>query len=134
MSLIREFKAFAVRGNMVDLAIGVVIGAAFGKVVNSFVNDILMPPIGVLLGGTDFSNLAVTIREATPTTAAVLLKYGAFINMLIDFTIIAFAIFMVIKAMNKLRPPVEATTRACPLCLMDIPVKAKKCGHCQNIL
>jgi large conductance mechanosensitive channel len=135
MSFIQEFKAFAMRGSVVDLAIGVIIGAAFGKIVNSLVNDILMPPIGVLLGGVDFSGLAVAIHPATPTNPAVLLKYGAFINTVVDFCIVAFVIFVVIKAMNKLLPPppVEPVTKDCPECLMSIPVKAKKCGHCQTI-
>lgn len=133
MSLIQEFKAFAMRGSVVDLAIGVIIGAAFGKIVNSFVSDIIMPPIGVMLGGVDFSSLAITIHEATPGHPAVLIKYGAFINTLIDFGIIAFVIFTVIKIMNKWLPPptVEPVTKECPECLMLIPAKAKKCGHCQ---
>ena len=134
MSLIQEFKTFAMRGSVVDLAIGVIIGAAFGKIVNSFVNDVMMPPIGALLGGVDFSNLAITIHSATETSPAVLMKYGAFINTVIDFGIIAIVIFLVIKAMNKLLPPpiVEPLTKECPECLMPIPVKAKKCGHCQE--
>lgn len=134
MSFIKEFKAFAMRGSVVDLAIGVIIGAAFGKIVSSFVNDIIMPPIGVLLGGVDFSSLAITIHAATPTSPAVLLRYGSFINTVIDFAIVAFVIFMVIKAMNKLLPPPieEPKTRDCPECLMPIPVQAKKCGHCQT--
>lgn len=136
MSFFQELKTFAMRGSMVDLAIGVIIGAAFGKVVNSLVNDIIMPPIGVLLGGVDFNNLAFTIHPATATTPAVLIKYGAFISTLVDFGIIALVIFMVIKAMNKLLPPpvVEPATKDCPECLMSIPVKAKKCGHCQTTL
>ena len=122
------------RGSVVDLAIGVIIGAAFGKIVNSFVNDIIMPPIGVLLGGVDFSKLAITIHAATATHPAVTINYGAFINTVIDFAIVAFTIFVVIKAMNRLLPPpkVESTTRDCPECLMQIPAKAKKCGHCQT--
>ncbi len=134
MSFIQEFKTFAMRGSVVDLAIGVIIGAAFGKIVNSFVSDILMPPIGALLGGVDFSRLAITIHSATETSPAVLMKYGAFFNTVIDFGIIAMVIFIVIKAMNKLLPPpiVEPLTKECPECLMLIPVKAKKCGHCQE--
>lgn len=134
MSFIQEFKAFAMRGNFVDLAIAVIIGVAFGKIVNSFVNDIIMPPIGVLLGGVDFNSLAITIQSATPTSPAVLIKYGAFINTVIDFLIIAAVIFMVVKVMNRLLPPpvVEPITKECPECLMPIPVKAKKCGHCQT--
>ena len=136
MSFIQEFKAFAMRGSVVDLAIGVIIGAAFGRIVNSFVNDIIMPPIGVILGGVDFSDLALTIHEATPTHPVVLWRYGSFINTVVDFAIIAFVIFMVIKAMNKLLPPqpVEPLTKECPECLMQIPRKAKKCGHCQTII
>lgn len=133
MSIIQEFKAFAMRGSVVDLAIGVIIGGAFGKIVSSFVNDIIMPPIGVLLGGVNFSDLAITIHAATPTTPAVELRYGAFLNTVIDFSIIAFVIFVVIKAMNQILPPpvVEPTTKECPECCMSIPAKAKKCGHCQ---
>jgi large conductance mechanosensitive channel len=136
MTIIQEFKVFAMRGSVVDLAIGVIIGAAFGKIVNSFVNDIIMPPLGVLLGGVDFSNLAITILPETPTNPLVLVRYGAFINTVVDFSIIAFVIFMVIKAMNKLIPPriVEPSTIDCPECLMPIPIKAKKCGHCQTHL
>ncbi len=136
MSLIQEFKTFAMRGSVVDLAIGVIIGAAFGKIVNSLVNDIIMPPIGSLLGGVDFSSLAITLHSATDTSPAVLIKYGAFINTVVDFAIVAFVIFLVIKAMNKLLPPpvVEPVSKDCPECLMPIPIKAKKCGHCQTNL
>jgi large conductance mechanosensitive channel len=136
MSIIKEFKQFAMRGSVVDLAIGVIIGAAFGKIVNSFVNDVIMPPIGVLLGGVDFSKLALIIRPATETSPAVSINYGTFINTIVDFAIIAFVIFVVIKAMNRLLPPraVEPKTKDCPACLMAIPAKAKKCGHCQELL
>lgn len=136
MSLIKEFKKFAMRGSVVDLAIGVIIGAAFGKIVNSFVNDLIMPPIGMLLGGVDFNQLAITLKPATEGNPAVLIRYGAFINTIIDFAIIAFVIFMVIKAMNKILPPPieEAKTKDCPECLMPIPSKAKKCAHCQTKL
>lgn len=105
MSFYQEFKAFAMRGNVVDLAIGVIIGAAFGKIVSSFVNDIIMPPLGVLLGGKDFNSLAIKIHEASGDTPAVFIKYGTFINTIVDFAIIAFVIFVVIKALNKLLPP-----------------------------
>jgi large conductance mechanosensitive channel len=129
MSFIQEFKAFAIRGNAVDLAVGVIIGAAFGRIVNSLVNDILMPPIGVLLGGVDFSNLAITLHPSVE------LKYGTFINTIIDFTIVAFVIFLVVRIMNHLTRSVEeATTKDCPFCLMQIPAKAKKCGHCLSDL
>ncbi|MDA1073134.1 MAG: large-conductance mechanosensitive channel protein MscL [Proteobacteria bacterium] len=110
MSMLTEFKDFAMRGNVVDMAVGIVMGGAFGKIVSSFVADVLMPPIGLILGGVDFSDLAVTLSEATADAAAVTLKYGAFVQTLVDFLIIAFAIFMVVKAMNSLKkeePPAE---------------------------
>ncbi len=100
MSMLTEFKSFAVRGNVVDMAVGIVMGGAFGKIVSSFVADVLMPPIGILLGGVDFSDLAVTLKSAGEGVEAVLLRYGVFVQTIIDFLIIAFAIFLVIKAMN----------------------------------
>jgi len=103
MKWLQEFKTFAVRGNVVDMAVGIVIGAAFGKIVSSFVADVIMPPIGLLIGGVDFSGLVITIKKATETTAAVTLNYGKFIQTLIDFTIIAFAIFMLVKGINALK-------------------------------
>jgi large conductance mechanosensitive channel len=103
MSMIKEFKEFAAKGNVVDMAVGIIIGAAFGKIVTSFVGDVIMPPIGVLLGGVDFSNLAVTIKAAAGDNPAVVIGYGKFIQTLIDFVIIAFAIFMGIKAINSLK-------------------------------
>ena len=103
MGMMKEFKEFAVKGNVVDMAVGIVIGAAFGKIVSSFVGDVIMPPIGVLLGGVNFSNLAFTVKEAVGAVPAVVIGYGKFIQTLIDFTIIAFAIFMVIKAINSLK-------------------------------
>jgi large conductance mechanosensitive channel len=127
------------RGNMVDMAVGIIIGAAFGKIISSLVSEILMPPIGVLIGGMDFSNLAITVKAATPESAAVVIKYGAFINILIDFLIVAFAMFMIIQAMNRLVKKPEAvppgpTTKECPECLMVIPLNAKRCGHCTTVL
>lgn len=107
MKMLQEFKAFAMRGNVVDMAVGIIIGGAFGKIVSSFVSDVIMPPIGVLLGGVDFSELSFTLREASEGVEAVTLKYGAFINTIIDFIIIAFAIFMAIKAMNSLKKKEE---------------------------
>ena len=103
MKWLQEFKTFAVRGNVVDMAVGIVIGAAFGKIVSSFVADVIMPPVGLLIGGVDFSKLVITIKKATETTAAVTLNYGKFIQSVIDFIIIAFAIFMVVKAINSLK-------------------------------
>ena len=108
MSMMSEFRDFAMRGNVVDMAVGIVIGGAFGKIVSSFVNDILMPPIGMAIGGVDFSDLAITLKEAAGEAAAVTLNYGAFIQTVLDFVIIAFAIFMVVKAMNNLKKKEEA--------------------------
>jgi large conductance mechanosensitive channel len=114
MSMMSEFKDFAMKGNVVDMAVGIVIGGAFGKIVSSFVADVLMPPLGLLLGNVDFSDLAVTLRDAADGAAAVTLKYGAFIQTVVDFVIIAFAIFMVVKAMNTLKKKEEAAPAAPP--------------------
>jgi len=103
MGMMKEFKEFAVKGNVVDMAVGIIIGAAFGKIVSSFVGDVMMPPIGVLLGGVDFSSLAFTIKDAVGETPAVVISYGNFIQTLVDFTIIAFAIFIAVKAINSLK-------------------------------
>jgi len=133
MGMLKEFKDFAVKGNVTDMAVGIIIGAAFGKIVSSLVSDVIMPPIGILLGNVDFSSLAFTLKEATETTPAVTIKYGLFINTVIDFVIVAFAIFLVIKQLNRFKKPaaaLEVTTRDCPLCLMSIPLKATRCGHC----
>ncbi|MFA7289927.1 MAG: large-conductance mechanosensitive channel protein MscL [Melioribacteraceae bacterium] len=108
--ILKQFKAFAMRGNVVDLAVGIIIGAAFGKIVSSIVADIIMPPIGLLLGGLDFKDLAITLKEATATTPAVLLKYGAFINTVIDFVIIAWAIFMLVKLLEAMKKKEEAAS------------------------
>ena len=109
MSLVSEFKAFAMRGNVVDLAVGVVIGAAFGKIVTALVNGLIMPPIGLMIGGVNFSDLAITLKEGTDGVEPVLLQYGAFLQTIVDFTIIAFAIFMVVKVMNAMKKKEEAT-------------------------
>lgn len=114
MKMLQEFKAFAMRGNVVDMAVGIIIGGAFGKIVSSFVSDVIMPPIGILLGGVDFSDLSLTLKEASGDVAAVTIKYGVFINTVIDFIIIAFAIFMVIKAMNSLKKKEEEKPAAPP--------------------
>jgi len=120
MSMVQEFKAFAMRGNVVDMAVGIIIGAAFGKIVSSFVADVLMPPLGVLLGSVNFTELAITLRQATGETAAVTLNYGTFVQTVVDFLIVAFAIFMAIKAMNAVNrkeaekaepPPAPAASR-----------------------
>jgi large conductance mechanosensitive channel len=115
MGFIKEFKAFAMRGNVMDMAVGIVIGAAFGKIVTSLVNDVIMPPIGMLLGGVDFSSLGVTLKAAGAGSPAVVLKYGVFVNAILDFLIVAFAIFMVIKGMNALKRKQEAAPAAPPV-------------------
>ena len=112
MGMIQEFKAFAIKGNVVDMAVGVIIGVAFGKIVSSLVTDVVMPPIGVLLGGVDFSKLAVTLQEATITAPAVVVSYGKFIQTVVDFTIIAAVIFMVIKGINTLKRRAEEAEAA----------------------
>jgi len=135
MGMLKEFKDFAMKGNVVDMAVGIVIGAAFGKIVSSLVNDVIMPPIGMLLGSVDFSSLAITLKEKTAETPAVAVNYGMFINTVLDFVIVAFAIFMVIKQINRLKKPApvpEPTTRDCPHCLMPIPLQATRCGHCTS--
>jgi large conductance mechanosensitive channel len=114
MGIAKEFKAFAMRGNVMDMAVGIVIGVAFGKIVTSLVNDIIMPPIGVLMGGVDFSHLAVTLKAAAGSEPAVALKYGAFLSTIIDFLIVAFAIFLVIKGMNALKRKKEEVPAAPP--------------------
>jgi large conductance mechanosensitive channel len=142
--MIKEFKAFVMRGNVMDLAVGVIIGAAFGKIVGSLVNDVLMPVIGLLLGGFDFSNLFVTLGQGTFATVAdakkagvATLNYGVFLNTVIEFLIVAFAIFMVVKQVNRLQRPAPApapSTKDCPFCATAIPVAAKKCPNCTTTL
>ncbi|MDH4873195.1 large-conductance mechanosensitive channel protein MscL [Pseudomonas sp. BN515] len=114
MSLLNEFKAFAVKGNVVDMAVGIIIGAAFGKIVSSFVGDVIMPPIGLLIGGVDFSDLAITLKAAEGDIPAVVLAYGKFIQTILDFVIVAFAIFMGVKAINKLKREEAAAPEAPP--------------------
>jgi large conductance mechanosensitive channel len=114
--MLQEFKAFALRGNVVDMAVGIVVGAAFGRITTSFVNDVLMPPIGLLLGGADFSDLSLTLKAKTETAEAVSLNYGVFVNTVLDFVIVAFAIFLVVKVMNTLEkkeaaPPPPAPSK-----------------------
>ncbi|MFZ5565117.1 MAG: large-conductance mechanosensitive channel protein MscL [Thermodesulfobacteriota bacterium] len=135
--MMKEFKEFAMRGNVVDMAVGIIIGGAFGKIVSSLVNDVIMPPIGLLLGNVDFSELAVTLREASADTAAVTIKYGLFINTILDFIIVAFAIFMMIKQMNRFKkeaPAAAPTTKDCPKCFTAIPIKATRCPNCTSEL
>ncbi len=133
--MLKDFKAFIMRGNVVDMAVGVIIGAAFGKIVSSLVSDVLMPPIGLVVGGIDFSNLAVTLKAADGASKAVTLNYGVFINHTIDFLIVSFCVFMVVKMANSFKkeaPAPAPSEKACPQCLMLIPIAAKKCGHCTS--
>lgn len=144
--MLKAFKEFAIRGNVIDMAVGVVIGAAFGKIVNSLVNDILMPPIGLLLGNVDFSNLFINlsgkpVHSLAEAKAAGIptINYGLFLNTLIDFIIVAFAIFLFIRQINTLkRPPTaataEPTTKSCPYCLSTIPLRATRCPQCTSDL
>jgi large conductance mechanosensitive channel len=137
MGMLKEFKEFAMKGNVMDMAVGIIIGAAFGKIVSSLVSDVVMPPIGLLLGNVDFSNLAFTLKEATDSSPAVAIRYGVFINAIIDFLIVALAIFLVIKQMNRLKAPAAVpatTTKDCPHCMMTVPIKATRCGHCTSEL
>ncbi len=139
--MFKEFKEFAMRGNVLDLAVGVIIGAAFGKIVASLVDDVLMPPLGKLLGRVNFSDLFINLSDkayeslaAAKAAGAPTLNYGNFINTIINFLIVAFAIFMVVKTVNKWMPKPSApvTTKDCPQCAMAIPVAARKCGHCTS--
>jgi len=144
--MMKEFKEFVMRGNVVDMAVGIIIGAAFGKIVSSLVSDILLPPIGLLLGKVDFSNLFVnlsgksyaTLAEAKAVGAATI-SYGIFINHIIDFTIVALAVFMLVRQINKLKRkpeavPAEPTTKECPYCLSKISLKAIRCPYCTSEL
>ncbi|MGK9369826.1 large-conductance mechanosensitive channel protein MscL [Melioribacter sp. Ez-97] len=135
--MIDEFKKFAIRGNVIDMAVGIIIGTAFGKIVSSFVNDVIMPPIGWLIGNVDFSDLALTLKEKTDAAEAVTIRYGIFLNTVVDFLIIAFAIFIVIKQINRLKkkeeePKAAPTTKECPKCFTLIPVKATRCPNCTS--
>jgi large conductance mechanosensitive channel len=148
--MLEEFKKFAMKGNMVDMAVGIVIGAAFGAIVKSLVSDILMPPIGILTGNVNFSDLFVVLKEGTTPgpfatlaaandAGAVTLNYGLLINTIVNFLIVAFAIFFVVRGINRLKaqeeaPPEEPTTKECPLCLSTVPIKATRCGHCTSDL
>jgi large conductance mechanosensitive channel len=140
--MFKEFKEFAMRGNVLDMAVGIIIGAAFGKIVSSFVADVIMPPLGLLIGKMDFSQLFIPLDgqsyaslAAAKEAGAPTLNYGLFANTVIDFIIVAFAIFLVIKAMNAAKrkeeaAPPEPTTKKCPRCLFEIPIAATRCGHC----
>lgn len=148
MGMISEFKQFAMRGNVVDMAVGIIIGGAFGTIVKSLVSDVMMPPLGLLLGGVDFSDLFITLKEgatagpyatlaAAQAAGAVTIGYGLFMNAVISFLIVAFAVFLLIKAINKLQrekeePAAEPTTKDCPKCFTAIPVKATRCPNCTS--
>lgn len=137
MSLWQDFKTFALKGNMIDMAVGIIIGAAFTKIVSSLVSDIIMPPLGLLIGGIDFSQFMFKMHIPGTSKEPVDLKYGAFLNNLIDFLIIAILIFAIIKVVNRFRKVEDSEavkTKDCPECLMSIPINAKKCGHCCSIL
>lgn len=144
-NVLKDFKAFAMRGNVLDLAVGIIIGAAFGKIVTSLVNDIIMPPIGLLLGKVDFRNLFVNLsgisydsREAAQAAGAPTINYGVFINTVIDFVIVAFAIFMLVRFINKIiqsKPAVAPpATKACAFCISNVPIKATRCPYCTSEL
>lgn len=139
--MLKEFKAFAMRGNVLDMAVGIIIGAAFGKIVASFVEDVMMPPLGRLLGHVDFSNLFISLSEKQFDTVAAAkaagvptLNYGLFLNTIFNFLIVAFAVFLLVRQVNrwttKSAPAAAPTTKDCPQCAMTIPIQARRCGHC----
>ena len=148
--MFKEFKEFAMRGNVMDMAVGIIIGAAFGSIVGTLVSDVIMPPIGLLLGNVDFSNLFVVLKEGTApgpyatvaaakAAGAVTLNYGLYLNTVVNFVIVAFAIFFLVRGMNALKkkeaaPPAVPTTKECPHCLSTVPIKATRCGHCTSEL
>jgi large conductance mechanosensitive channel len=149
MGMLKDFREFAMRGNVIDMAVGIIIGAAFGTIVKTLVDDVLMPPIGLFLGGVDFSNFFLVLKHgakaAGPYAAladakaagAVTLNYGLFINSLISFLIVAFSVFMLVHGINKLKlepKPAERTTKECPYCLSTIAIKASRCPHCTSEL
>jgi len=144
--MLKEFKEFALRGNMLDMAVGIILGAAFGNIASSLVNDLLMPPLGLLLGRVDFANLFLSLSgqpyaslaEARAAGAATL-NYGLFVNTVVHFVIVAFAVFLLVRQINQLRrrleaPPAAPATRDCPFCLSPIPLKALRCAHCTSEL
>lgn len=150
MSMMKEFKEFAVKGSVVDMAVGIIIGAAFGTIVKSLVADVIMPPIGLALGNVDFANLFVVLKQGSPAgpypslaeaqaAGAVSVNYGSFINTIIAFIIIAFCVFLLIRNINKMKreaeePPAEPTTKECPYCFSTIPIPATRCGFCTSDL
>jgi len=144
--MLKEFKEFAMRGNVVDMAVGIIIGAAFGTIVKSLVSDVIMPPVGLFLGNVDFTNLFIVLKQGSVAgpfalladaqkAGAVTINYGVFLNTVISFIIIAFVVFLLIRYINKLKrgaeaPPAEPTTKECPHCLSSIPIKATRCAYC----
>lgn len=141
--MLKEFKEFAMRGNVLDLAVGVIIGAAFGKIVSSFVEDVIMPPIGKLLGHTNFSDLYINLSGGTykslidaKASGAATINYGLFLNTVINFVIVAFVVFLLVQQVNRWtkKPAPAPTTKDCPQCAMTIPIAAKRCGHCTSQL
>ncbi|MFT7286121.1 MAG: large conductance mechanosensitive channel [Halieaceae bacterium] len=148
--MLQEFKKFAMRGNVVDMAVGIIIGGAFGTIVKSLVADVIMPPVGLLMGGVDFADLFITLKAgatagpyatlaAAQEAGAVTISYGVFINSVISFLIVAFAVFLLIRGINKLQaaeeaPPAEPTDKDCPFCCSSIPLEATRCGHCTSEL
>jgi large conductance mechanosensitive channel len=150
MSMMKEFKDFAMRGNVVDMAVGIIIGAAFGTIIKSLVSDVIMPPIGLALGGVDFNNFFAVLKQGTPpgpyaaladaqAAGAVSVNYGVFINTIISFVIVAFCVFLLIRSINNMKrkeeePPAEPTTKDCPYCFSTVPIKATKCAFCTSEL
>ena len=144
MGFLKEFKTFVLRGNVLDLAVGVIVGTAFGKIISSVVDDVFMPPLGKLLGGVDFKNLFISLDPAKTQgidslakareTGAAIIAYGQFLNTIVDFAIIAFCIFLIVKIVNRLQTKKSAdpTTKECPQCLSKIPLKATRCAHCTS--
>jgi large conductance mechanosensitive channel len=148
-SMWKEFKEFALRGNVVDMAVGIIIGAAFGTIVKSLIDDVVMPPIGLLLGGVDFANLFVLLKQGAPeapyasladaqAAGAVTINYGVFLNAVISFLVVVLVMFFLIRMMNRMRreeeAPAEPTTKECPFCLSTIPIKATRCAFCTSEL
>jgi large conductance mechanosensitive channel len=148
--MLQEFREFVLRGNVVDMAIGIIVGAAFGTIVEALVDSVIMPPVGLLLGGVDFTNFFILLKAGSPAApyasladaqaaGAVTINYGLFINAVVSFLIVAFTMFLLIRSVNRLKreeeaPPVEPTTKECPYCLSAIPVKATRCPHCTSEL
>ncbi|MGD2140081.1 MAG: large conductance mechanosensitive channel protein MscL [Burkholderiales bacterium] len=146
--MLKEFREFAMRGNVVDMAVGIIIGGAFGTIVKSLVSDVIMPPIGLLLGGVDFANFFVVLKEGATAgpyvdlasakeAGAVVISYGLFLNAVISFLIVAFAVFLLIRSINRMKrqeeaPAAEPTTKPCPKCFTDIPIKATRCPNCTS--